>query len=106
MYMRICNFICDMSRTCMTMLSIIVLLLVFLKTSMFIPGKCLASCRDSFRAIGALDRTGDGRLHFFEFLGAMIAAGRIPHQSRNQWGWNALGISWNRWNRASPSWRP
>ena len=33
--------------------------------------------RDSFRAIGALDRTGDGRLHFFEFLGAMIAAGRI-----------------------------
>eukprot|EP00435_Cladocopium_sp_Y103_P003128 s617_g1.t1 len=33
---------------------------------------------DSFRAIGALDRTGDGRLHFFEFLGAMIAAGRIP----------------------------
>jgi len=32
---------------------------------------------DSFRAIGALDRTGDGRLHFFEFLGAMIAAGRI-----------------------------
>ena len=33
--------------------------------------------RDSFRAIGALDRTGDGRLHFFEFLGAMIGAGRI-----------------------------
>ncbi|CAE7888656.1 CPK10 [Symbiodinium sp. KB8] len=32
---------------------------------------------DSFRAISSLDITGDGRLHFFEFLGAMIAAGRI-----------------------------
>eukprot|EP00913_Durusdinium_trenchii_P001745 g1616.t1 len=32
---------------------------------------------DSFRSIAALDRTGDGRLHFFEFLGAMIGAGRI-----------------------------
>ena len=32
---------------------------------------------DSLEAIAALDRTGDGRLHFFEFLGAMIGAGRI-----------------------------
>ena len=33
--------------------------------------------RDSLRSIAALDQTGDGRLQFFEFLGAMIGAGRI-----------------------------
>ncbi|CAJ1456943.1 unnamed protein product [Effrenium voratum] len=32
---------------------------------------------DSLRSIAALDQTGDGRLQFFEFLGAMIGAGRI-----------------------------
>lgn len=39
----------------------------------------LGRSRDSFRSIAALDRTGDGRLHFFEFLGAMIGAGRIQY---------------------------
>ena len=54
--------------------------------------------RDSFRAIGALDRTGDGRLHFFEFLGAMIAAGRIQPLSTKSclklWFWY-FASSWH-----------